>query len=276
MMNKKFKEVEHLGYHIASGLNDKKYKQTDYQADEYERFSEAKAEQREKILKFILDNHEINPRYFGLPGKYWIFENALHKEVKNCHIMGIEKDLSIFEKSASYMPGMYWARRQIFPWAIDHRIESTRMYKASRQALNIAETVNTYHIHGDLVSLTDKKIIEKARFRGPYKKHLRNRTAIWYDFTSPFNVETYTAIYNINNIIHKGRDTTVCLTLMYGRDQIFNGNGEEARVEIVEKVLPDFDCKEVWTYKGFKETPMINICGILKACENDDDHANYV
>ena len=243
---------------VPNLTTDRRCKQTAYQANDYER-SEVKAEQREKILTFILENHDDRKiKYFGMPGKYWLLERELFHNDPKSHICGIEKDFEIFSKSVGYLEGKRFLRRRILPWAHDKRTDNNN-------GIETARTDNFYYINGDLNAVTSDRALKHSRGRAFYdKRFLLHRSAIWLDFTSSFNIDTYTSIYNLHNIIHPNLPSVICLTLLYGRDQIFKGEGEQARVEIVEKALPGFNCKDVWIYKGFNDSSMINICGVLK------------
>jgi len=237
-------------------------KQTDYRAsNDYEFKSETKQEQRERILKIILDNQAqgVRHKYLGLPGKGWIFERMLDlSSEKSTIITGVEKDLKIFHKAQAYMIGHSPCDK------------SKDVYGNKIEILRSSRAV---YICGDVVSLTDELILQQIgdhtknneNKSGTLIRGLTNNTAIWYDFTSSFNKDTYLAIYNLKNVAVPG--AVICLTLMYGRDMYFNGSGEDSRVEIVKRALPGFKLLDSWVYKGFKETQMINICGILK---NDD------
>lgn len=254
---------------IASKLNDSRsQKQTNYQSNEYERDSAEKQIQRDKILRFSLDNHDdLNPRYIGLPGKYWIFERSLIQEKPKTNIFGVEKDFNIFLNSCGYLPGKAWVRRQVFPYGIDKRLAGIEGRTQGSIAIEMAQTSTGMYVCGDLQSITDKKIITQGGGRSFYGKVFKNRTLVWYDFTSSFNINTYISIHNIKHIINPHQKAVICLTLQYGRDQLFNGAGEEARVEIVKRALPEFECLDVWKYKGFNKTTMINICGIINKIE---------
>ena len=225
-----------------------------YQSSDYEHSSQLKKDQRSRILKFILDNHqgEVHPRYIGLPGKYWFFESHLIHECPEAHITGVEKNYSIFHSGKVMMPGTDFLDRSIL---VDARLKH-----------ELFRTSNSIFAHGNLLGFTDEQVIkDSGKMSGTYKKAFTNNTCIWYDLTCSFNKDSYLLLYNIKNIINKHFKTVVCLTLMYGRDMYFNGKGENSRVEIVQRALPDFEPLDVWTYKGFNNSKMINICGVMNS-----------
>lgn len=219
-------------------------------SNDYELNSEQKSEQRERILRFILNNHDssTNIKYLGLPGKYWFLENRLINKYPKAKVTGIEKNARIFTQSKIMMPGSSQVSKNI---TVGDTVK-LEMYRTSAAT----------SIYGKLSSLTDSEIIEKSIESGTYKKGLLNRTVIWYDFTTSFNTDSFITLYNIKNIVHPHIPSVICVTMMYGRDLYFNGKGEAARAEIMQRALPGFVPDEIWTYKGFKGTPMINICGI--------------
>ena len=249
------------GLNIAPHLTtDRQSKQTNYQSDLYERDSEVKQEQRDLILKFILNNHaDIHPKYLGLPGKYWLFERQLLEAEPKSHIFAIEKDFEIFEKSRSYIEGHQYLRGRAYPWGHDTRTDFSN-------GIEYAKTTTFYYVCGDVHSLISDKFFKEAKGRNFYGcrsgKGIKSKSAIWLDFTESFNVKTYSTIHHIKNILHPIYHSVVCLTLQYGRDQIFNGSGIQPRIDIVQQALPQFRCLKAWTYKGFNDTSMINICGI--------------
>jgi len=216
---------------------------------DYERLSNTKSKQREKILDFLLSNNPCDHiKYVGLPGKYWAIERELLNIDADAKFSGFEKNPVIFYKALQIMPG-------------GHKTISKSKIIDDRIKLEIYVNKNGVYTLGDINHFTEKKthallISESGSFRFGFT--LNNM--LWYDFTSSFNENTFRAIHDIKKITrHK---TAICLTLQYGRDLYFNGKGEEARVDIVKKALKGFECKDVWTYNGFKDTKMINICGI--------------
>lgn len=250
--NIKITDTSDMG--IATKISDRGYKQTDYQADEYERSSDVKNKQRENVLNFILDNHSnfVNPKYIGLPGKFWLFERMLERENQCANFTGFESNYQIYGKSVGYIPGSHLISRRL--------ILTSPSLKSFR--INISRTSKAYYINGDLKSMTEDLAFKEAESRGPYFKALINRSCAWLDFTSPLTVGTYTTIYNLHNVLNPRFDTPVCITLQYGRDQFLDGKNEAGRINVIEKALPRFECKDVSVYKGYKNTPMITIFGI--------------
>lgn len=234
------------------------FKNTDssYQNNEYERHSKTKAEQRDKILKFILSNHaQSTPFLISLPGKYWFLENRLVQIDNNSQVTGVEKSPAIYSKHKPYMP-CKWSHNKI--------IDKSRYITDSKVKLDIHVNSNSIYVLGDLATFTEESFHNYLCFdSGSFRHGFINRTCVWYDFTASLNNNTYKAIESIRNIRNKKRKTVVCLTLMLGRDQIYKGSGLEKRIDIIKEALPELEIIEYWKYKGLNDTPMYNVCGII-------------
>lgn len=223
-----------------------------YQAsDDYERISKTKDHQRDKILRFLLENSVGKvDKYTGLPGKYWAMERKLLTLLPNAHFSGFEKNPQIFYKALSTMPGR-------------HKTISKSKYITDSIKLNIHVNNSGIYVLGDINSLSEKQMHSLLiKESGTFAFGFSARTMVWYDFTASFNEKTFRAIHDVKKITRKG--SAICFTLQYGRDLYFNGQGEESRIEIIKKAFPEFECLDYWKYKGFNDTWMINICGIRK------------
>lgn len=223
---------------------------------DYELRSSVKAEQREKILSIILNSLQENTpvRYLGMPGKHWLFENMLVNAIDResdtpWKIGGIEKSVKIYHQSRAMMPGFCH-------WCVD------KSNFANECGIEQIRKGRVFYACGDLTSLTDDKIIKDVSEKsGTFEKNFTKNTIVWYDFTASLSMQTYLSIYQIKNVIDRDNDAIVCITLMYGRDLYMDGKGENGRISIIKKALPEFELIESWIYKGFKNAPMINICG---------------
>jgi len=225
---------------------------TGYQLDDYERMSSTKQEQRDIIQSFILDNLDCSINYTGLAGKYWNFERDL---IKNA---GETVRLSSFEKN----PQIYHNTK--FMMCGNHRVISKSKNITPNIKLDIHVNDKSVYVLGGINDLTEKNMHRLlCDISGTFKFGFTRRNAIWYDFTSSFNEETFKSIHNIRNIVKKNAKSIVCLTFLYGRDQYFNGSSEESRIEIIKAALPEFEPVKYWKYKGFNEATMLNVCGVI-------------
>jgi len=231
---------------------------TNYQNDEYERTSEVKEEQRTKILNFILSNHaDSTPFLLSLAGKYWSLENRLVTINKDTHITSIEKSPLIFHKAKSMMPTAFHPNKIV---------DKTRFITDTKIKLDMFSNRNSNYFLGELSALTERVFHNQlCGDSGTFRHGMTNRTCVWYDFTSSLNNVIYNAIRNIKNIRNKGRDTVVCITLLYGRDLIFKGSSIESRLDIIQEALPELKIHEYWKYKGFNNSTMLNVCGVIPA-----------
>jgi len=225
---------------------------TCYQAsDDYERISPEKQKQRLKVLGFILDNVDSDIKYTGLPGKYWRLETELAKRCTRARFSGFEKNQTIYHNSKFIMPGRH------------NVISKSKNIDPSKQ-IDIHVNNRSVYVLGGIRDLTDTKTHKLfSEISGTFKYGFTKINAIWYDFTSSFNEETYVSMYNIKNLLDSEVKSVICLTFLYGRDLYFNGSGEEARIDIVKRALPNFIPLDYWKYKGFNNSTMMTICGIV-------------
>jgi len=225
---------------------------TNYQFEDYERLSTEKQTQRDRILNFILDNSNSRIKYVGLPGKYWRMESDLIRLGQNIHVSGFESNPMIYHKSKCMMPGKHNV--------ISKSKDITRDIK-----LDIHVNKSSIYTLGSIKDLTDYKTHRLlCDISGTFQFGYSKINAIWYDFTSSFNENTYISIHNIKNIIKKESNSVICLTFLFGRDMYFNGKGEDSRIDIIKSALPEFEPIEYWKYKGFNGSTMFNVCGVIK------------
>lgn len=245
---------------------------TNFHSSEYERLSQEKQSQRELVLDYVLSHFDQNApiRALTLPGERWIFEKMLCASHKKSQVVGLEKSVTTFFKSA---PNMVCANDSCFerksPFGLTrHRIipygESSYQYFRTSAAFSIRERSNRL-LNIDLgcyASMISNDYGQSFNDIQKFHEKFMRRNAAWIDLTGNLSESTLDALSKINVAFScDSEKKPLVITFMYGRDM---KGGIKARTDAIRSAIKGFEVEDVSQYAGKNNCPMLTILGYIQ------------
>ena len=237
---------------------------TQFHANEYERASDVKMQERERVADFLLGHFtEINWVYLlSLPGRHWLFEQIMLKRHSRMQCVGLERSATTFAGSLQSMPGASVSL------AVKSKPVGERAYDYARTPAHpkhprcTAQSHRMLHVSSDAyIAMLSGEVAASGKQRHKFVNKFGERNAVWLDFTSGFCRAVDETIAGLDAAMNpRHRTFPVAITLMYGRDIV---GKEIGRINHIHRLNPNFEPVDYWTYSGLNGCPMITVCGRL-------------
>lgn len=230
-----------------------------------------KAPHRERVLRFILDNHGSKvPRLMTNPGPQWIFERSVERELGKykAYFIGIERSQSILEYGLRWMPG----NRKMTPHMRSMGSDIVNFVSAKATVLNArVEYVVRQMFCMQNVPMGVFK--NNRNVKKTTKSHFKGFTGAWIDIFGPLGTpELAKFLRHLPQLFSSG-PIPFAFTFLYGRDRLpfpesDNGCPLESRAEAIKCELTArggrFDIRDTWWYPGWGGCRMATVCGVWR------------
>lgn len=233
------------------------------------KLDEFKDGERQRVLRHVLDNFEVNERavdtrlrVLTLPGSHWHFERMIEHELGEYKalFLGVERTWSTLEFGLQYMPGR---RKRHVRWSRGTR--NLNAVLTSKGAVFNCQVEDWPHL-SSVIPDEESGIHQIKNLR-----ILSTFNALWLDFFGPLMQPKIALLLRglMGRIASTADVVPYAFTGMYGRDfRGLAGGSVEARSEgIAAEFSSDkwsatpTDC---WKYIGLNGTPMVTVCGLLR------------
>lgn len=234
-------------------------------------FSDAKFEEREKVLEFLLENCPVprNIKMITMPGERWLFEKMILEKYPDAKFLAVESSWQTLQRSKSYMPdghlvfhgrqGEYGRSRGLRHGCIDRDWEYGNR---SIKGVSVSKRVRALNISlSDLCQFTINTKWDSIEQLEKFNKKFCFNNMAWLDFTGNLSRESKTSIQNIRNLINPNLNCPIAITLFNGRDEFSN---TKDRLSFLRNSVERFEIQDHWKYKGMNDSPMITVCGVLR------------
>jgi hypothetical protein len=231
-----------------------------------------KFSEREKVLRFLLENRNDCPRVklLSMPGADWTFEQMLLRDQPMSQCVGIEKSFSVYSKSRTAMP---WAACERDPIRKHLQDRSMRYGNSTIVYSRVASKLSDPNKRKRSVRSHRLLLMDAATFcsvlatdygatidqKREFASRFGYRNAAWLDFTSNLCPSVLDAFGSLPTLLSQG-NVPVAITVLNGRDRF---RGVANRIDALTAAQPLFKPMDFWTYAGGGGAPMLTVCGIF-------------